>query len=232
MQLPHLEVPLNAKKGFTLIELMIVVAIIGILAALAIPNFIKFQARARQSEAKTQLKSMFTAEKSYYGDKAAYCTGMGLIGYYPERNNRYLYTLNGPSGANILQRLTSTEGSQQVAVPASCGVLTGTGAPTYDTVQDDQYKWGAESPAYSAVLSTTTWTANSSGGVTPTVIGVNPAATVCPGGQCEFIGAAVSNIDSDTTLDTWSISSCSGKDSNAGPFASGDPVNAINDVNQ
>src|SRR3712207_9241843 len=48
------------NRGFTLIELMIVVAIIGILAAIAIPNFIRFQARARQSEANTNLKSLFT----------------------------------------------------------------------------------------------------------------------------------------------------------------------------
>ena len=56
------------SKGFTLIELMIVVAIIGILAAIAIPNFLKFQSRARQSEAKSNLKAVFTANKSMYAE--------------------------------------------------------------------------------------------------------------------------------------------------------------------
>lgn len=52
-------------KGFTLIELMIVVAIIGILAAIAVPNFVKFQCRSKQSEAKTNLKSMYVAQEAY-----------------------------------------------------------------------------------------------------------------------------------------------------------------------
>ncbi|WP_414645174.1 type IV pilin protein, partial [Candidatus Deferrimicrobium sp.] len=51
----------KGKKGFTLIELMIVVAIIGILAAIAIPNFLRFQAKSKQSEAKTNLGGIFTA---------------------------------------------------------------------------------------------------------------------------------------------------------------------------
>ncbi|MBI3179248.1 MAG: prepilin-type N-terminal cleavage/methylation domain-containing protein, partial [Deltaproteobacteria bacterium] len=51
------------SRGFTLIELMIVVAIIGILALIAIPNFMKFQAKAKQSEAKTNLKAYYTGAK-------------------------------------------------------------------------------------------------------------------------------------------------------------------------
>lgn len=57
---------MSSKKGFTLIELMIVVAIIGILSAIAIPNFLKFQARSRQSEAKQNLSAIYTAYQAYY----------------------------------------------------------------------------------------------------------------------------------------------------------------------
>jgi type IV pilus assembly protein PilA len=60
------------KKAFTLIELMIVVAIIGILAAIAVPNFIKFQCRSKQSEAKGNLKALYVSQESFRAENDTY----------------------------------------------------------------------------------------------------------------------------------------------------------------
>lgn len=71
---------LRKAKGFTLIELMIVVAIIGILAAIAIPNFVKFQCRSKQSEAKNNLKALYVAEESYRAENDEYASIDTIVG--------------------------------------------------------------------------------------------------------------------------------------------------------
>ena len=84
------------RKGFTLIELMIVVAIIGILAAIAIPNFLKFQAKSRTTEARTNLGAIFTGETSYYGESNTY-GNFSNIGWGPTGTPRYLYMFAAPA---------------------------------------------------------------------------------------------------------------------------------------
>jgi type IV pilus assembly protein PilA len=100
------------KAGFTLIELMIVVAIIGILAATAIPNFIFFQLRSKTGEAKTNLAAIRTAQEGYYAEFGSYVSepvgrggnfttqkqpwplgsGFDVLGWAPEGDVYFRYT--------------------------------------------------------------------------------------------------------------------------------------------
>jgi prepilin-type N-terminal cleavage/methylation domain-containing protein len=69
--------------GFTLIELLIVVAIIAILAAIAIPNFLAAQTRAKVSRAKGEIKTLATALESYYVDNTSYPSDQDTIAQGP-----------------------------------------------------------------------------------------------------------------------------------------------------
>ena len=71
------------KDGFTLVELMVVVAIIGLLSAIAIPNFKKYQSKSKVSEAKLQLSAAYTAEQSFFSDFNLYHTCLPYMGFDP-----------------------------------------------------------------------------------------------------------------------------------------------------
>ncbi|MFH0926501.1 MAG: prepilin-type N-terminal cleavage/methylation domain-containing protein [bacterium] len=95
-----------SKKGFTLIELMIVVAIIGILATIAIPSFTRFSCKAKQSEAKANLGSIFTAEKAFHIEVGSYGT-LTEINWTYEGTPRY-----GSYGIGVSGSLTFTATAQ------------------------------------------------------------------------------------------------------------------------
>src|SRR5438132_6740558 len=83
----------KGSQGFTLIELMIVVAILGILVAIAIPNFMTYQAKARQAEVKAVLGGIFMAASTVmYAQFGSYViTDIGQLGFAPSGIPRYSY---------------------------------------------------------------------------------------------------------------------------------------------
>ncbi|MFL5349435.1 MAG: prepilin-type N-terminal cleavage/methylation domain-containing protein [Hyalangium sp.] len=204
------------NRGFTLIELMIVVAIIGILAAIAIPNFIRFQARARQSEANTNLKSLFTGLRTQQRMPPQV---IRATSFAPERGNRYSYHLENAC--------SSTEDRSKVDTKQN----------NNDTcVGTDQFKF-TSFPLFFApeALTSVTWDAKCSG------VSMAGAAGIF-GSQDNWCFLAYAAGDVDNTLgtdkaDTWVIGSSDGSlgancPTSAGqPVAAGEPFNVYNDVN-
>jgi prepilin-type N-terminal cleavage/methylation domain-containing protein len=79
------------QSGFSLVEIMLVIAVMGVLSAVAITNYNKYQSRSKISEAYIQLAAAFTAEKNFFSQFNMYTHCLRYMGYNPaaEQSRRY-----------------------------------------------------------------------------------------------------------------------------------------------
>jgi type IV pilus assembly protein PilA len=219
------------KKGFTLVELMLVVGIIAILAAIAIPNFTRFQARSKQSEVKTNMKALWVGEQSYYAERDRYTNETGQVAFAPERGNRYRYDLGDSvagAQANALADNCATPQVRTAATVTLSGVECG--------IASDIYRYGTNIvPGSLNGRGVVTWKPSMAGSTPLPADGVGVDLAGCP--TCSFSVRAVGNIDNDIGGDEFFMSSQFGSVP-ASPCAEllagehpGSPINTHNDIN-
>ena len=182
---------LKGQKGFTLIELMIVVAIIGILAAIAIPNFLQYQMKSRQSEAKTNLQAIKTSEVSFQAERGCY------VGVRVEAGQ--------PLAAAGVKTTPWTWGIGALPTPPPvlwCAVAGGTFVGNFSDIGfkatgNVNYRYGVDA----TVGPVAGYTAATS---CPLAIAGTTAAGAI--GMNNFVAMAQSNLDGDAGVSVWDTS--------------------------
>ena len=126
---------LRDESGFTLIELMVVVAIIGVLSAIAVPNFKKYQAKAKQSEAKIQLAAVYTIEVGAMADYDSYASCLTDLGYDTPARGYYILGFFAEVKGNVEDRGGTCSSSATVA-PSTQLKAGNAAAPKASDIED------------------------------------------------------------------------------------------------
>lgn len=116
------------KHGFTLVELMIAVAIVGILASIAYPSYQDSVNRSRRAEGMTELVRIANLQEQYYSDNRTYTTDMAKLGLgadpYVTENGYYSIDAAAVSSISTDFILTATAAGLQGANDSSCTSFT------------------------------------------------------------------------------------------------------------
>jgi type IV pilus assembly protein PilA len=122
---------LRNRKGFTLIELMIVVAILGILAAVAIPAFLKYIKRSKTSEATMNLRKLFDSSVSYFSTEFVNANGGRVTARFP------VSAASNPGPGDIGNTRTTTDFNVETGSLTWSALNFGMSDPHYYTYQYD-----------------------------------------------------------------------------------------------
>lgn len=115
----------HSQQGFTLIELMVAIAILGIVAAITIPTYMRYQAKARQAEVRSLLGQVFVSEIGFFGESGRYSDFTEVGFSLASTTNRYTYraerTDSSGTGTGAVQVFNATIGQvtgENSVVPA------------------------------------------------------------------------------------------------------------------